>query len=153
MADIPISARGTAMVLIRRGVTDARFLLLKRKHSPAGAWTYVAGKIEPEESAVRAAIRETEEETGLRIETLYSTDLCEQFYEVDNDSLWIAPVFVGFVSEDAEVTLNDEHTEYRWCAVEECIELLTFPGTRRIVETIHEDFLVESPCPYLRIEL
>ena len=153
MTEIPIRTYGTAVVLIRKGSTNDLFLLLKRKHAPAGAWTYVAGKIEPGETAVQAAIRETAEETGLTIKTLSSADLCEQFYETDNDSLWIAPVFVGFVAEESEVTLNDEHSEYRWCTVEECMELLTFPGTRRIVETIHQDFLVESPCPYLKIEL
>lgn len=141
------------MVLIKKGTTDGMFLLLKRKHAPAGAWTYVAGKIEPGETAVQAAIRETAEETELAIEALYSADLCEQFYETDNDSIWIAPVFVGFVAEDSEVTLNDEHTEHRWCTVEECMELLTFPGTRRIVEIVHQDFVVDSPCPYLKIEL
>ncbi len=153
MTEIPIRAYGTAAVLIKRGTTDDLFLLLKRTYAPAGAWTYVTGKIEPGETAAQAAIRETAEETGLAIEALYSADLCEQFYETDNDAIWIAPVFVGFVSEDAEVTLNDEHSEYRWCTVEECVALLTFPGTRRIVETIHQDFLIDSPCPYLKIEL
>ena len=114
MTEIPVRAYGTAVVLIRKGSTNDLFLLLKRKHAPAGAWTYVAGKIEAGETAVQAVIRETEEETGLTIKTLYSADLFEQFYEIDNNSIWIAPVFVGFVAEDSEVTLNDEHTEHRW---------------------------------------
>ncbi len=45
-----------------------RFLLLKREKEPnQGKYTPVGGKIDPHESPLHAAVRETFEETGIRI--------------------------------------------------------------------------------------
>ncbi|MCX6354136.1 MAG: NUDIX domain-containing protein [Candidatus Aureabacteria bacterium] len=45
-----------------------RFLLLKRKKEPnKGKYTPVGGKIDPYENPIHSAIRETLEETGIRI--------------------------------------------------------------------------------------
>ena len=45
-----------------------RFLLLKRKKDPnQGKFTPVGGKIDPHESPLHAAVRETFEETGIRV--------------------------------------------------------------------------------------
>ena len=47
---------------------DGQVLLVKRKHRPkAGAWSLPAGFVEYDETASQAAVRETEEETGLRV--------------------------------------------------------------------------------------
>ena len=152
MNEIPIRAYGAAVVLIKKIDGEGRFLLLQRINEPAGAWCYVAGKIEKDEKAYQSAIREAREETGLDIKELYSADLCEQFYEIKKDSIWIAPVFVGFVDENAEVNLNSEHSQYKWCTIDECMELLTFPGTKKIIESINENFILKTPVSFLKIE-
>ena len=149
--EIPIRAYGVAIVVIRAGNDEARFLLLRRTHRPVEAWTYVAGGIEKDEKAHDAAVREVSEETGLEISALYSADLCEQFYEIEKNSIWIAPVFVAFVSEESSASINEEHSEYRWCTIEEAVEMLTFPGTREIVEKVNRYFIQETPNQFLRI--
>jgi 8-oxo-dGTP diphosphatase len=50
-------------------VTSARGVLIARRQDGTPPWTFPAGKIEPGESSAAAAIRETEEETGLLIRT------------------------------------------------------------------------------------
>jgi 8-oxo-dGTP pyrophosphatase MutT (NUDIX family) len=50
-------------------ITSARGVLIARRQDGDPPWTFPAGKIEPGESASVAAVRETEEETGLVIRT------------------------------------------------------------------------------------
>jgi dihydroneopterin triphosphate diphosphatase len=150
--EIPIRAYGVAAVVVRKGSDEARFLLLQRTRRPISAWTYVAGAIEAGEKAYHAAVREVREESGLSVSTLYSADLYEQFYEIDKNSIWIAPVFVAFVDEESDVILNTEHSAYRWCTAEGAITLLTFPGAREIVEKVNRNFVEETPNPFLRIK-
>ena len=140
-----------AVVVIREGEDERRFLLLRRTRTPVGAWTYAAGGIEAGEKAFEAAVREVREETGLEVTSLYSSDLCEQFYEINRDSIWIAPVFVAFVRKNSTANINEEHGEYRWCTVAEAATLLTFPGTREILEKVHRYFVVNQANSFLRI--
>ena len=151
MQEIPIRACGVAVVLIRDGVDTRHYLLLRRTRRPVGAWTYAAGGIQEGETASEAAIREVKEETGLDVLSLYSADVCEQFYQIEKDSIWMAPVFVGFLERDSRVIINEEHSEYRWCNMEEAVSLLTYPGAGQILETVHRQFVERAPSPYLRI--
>jgi len=154
MNEIPVRSYGAAAVVVRRQADGVgSYLLVKRTRPPVGAWTYVAGRIEPHETAYQAAVREVREETGLAVRSLFNSDQCEQFYEPGKDSIWIAPVFVAFTDERSTVVLNEEHDEYRWCTVEQATGLLTFPGAVEIVRQIHRNFVVSSPEELLRIEI
>ena len=94
-------------------------LLLRRTRPPVGAWCQIAGRIEDGEKAWQAALRELREETGIRPEKLYSADICEQFYEAGRDAITVAPVFVAIVDKSATVSLNHEHSAYRWVSFDE----------------------------------
>ena len=60
--------RSAAMVVLRH---EDHFLLLKRKKAPnAGKYVPVGGKLDPFEDPYTAALRETFEETGLRVNAL-----------------------------------------------------------------------------------
>lgn len=60
--------RSATLCILRNG---SQFMLLKRAKEPnKDRFTPVGGKIDPFESPLKAAIRETFEETGIRIETM-----------------------------------------------------------------------------------
>jgi 8-oxo-dGTP pyrophosphatase MutT (NUDIX family) len=84
-----------------------RILFLKRAASSVngGTWAFPAGTIEPGETAIQAAIRESVEETGHAPECGL-----EPLYERDG--------FALFVCHDAEFlpVLNREHDGYVWAA-------------------------------------
>ena len=149
---IPVRAYGVATLLLREAKPEHQVLLLRRADSLAGEWCQVSGKIEAGESAWQAALREVREETGLAPNRFYSADLCEQFYEIDRDSIWIAPVFVGYVSPNQEVVLNAEHTEYLWTSFQDALTKLSFAGQRRIFRHVHAEFVQCEPSRWLRIQ-
>ena len=102
---------------------------------------------------MQAALREMNEETGLVPSRLYSADLCEQFYEISTDSIWIAPIFVAYVDAKATVTLNEEHSEYRWTSIGPAIDLLPFPGQKTMLMHIRRWFVEREPCRLLEIDV
>ena len=68
--------RAAAMIILR---ADDQFLLLKRAKEPnRGMYVPVGGKLEPYEDPYTAALRECEEETGIKLDKLkYAGSLVE----------------------------------------------------------------------------
>lgn len=62
----------------------------------------------------------------------------------------MAPVSVAFVDEEAQVTLNDEHSEYAWFSFEEAIQRITVPGNDRVLS--FEKHFVKTK-PYTQLEV
>lgn len=151
MSEIPIRSFLASLVAIREIETQHEVLLLKRTQTLVGKWCQIAGSIEEGETAWQTALRELDEETGLKPNALYSADTCEQFYEADRDAITIAPVFVAFIDNTAKVSLNHEHSEYRWVSFKEAIEMVSFGGQRRVLSWIEDEFVKRSPSKHLRI--
>ncbi|WP_428672181.1 NUDIX hydrolase [Roseibium sp.] len=151
MPEIPVRAFLSSLVAIRKTGTGYEVLLLKRTQSLAGEWCQVAGSIEDGETAWQAALRELKEETGLAPLSLYSADICEQFYVAERDEIVLSPVFVAFVSPSGTVSLNHEHSEYRWVSFEDAMEMVPFGGQRRILRWIEDEFVRRKPGRHLLI--
>ncbi len=153
MPEIPIRAFIASLVAVRKSEGRYEVLLLKRTQTLAGEWCQIAGSIEEGEAAWQTALRELDEETGLTPEAFYSADTCEQFYEADRDSITIAPVFVAFIDSSAKVTLNHEHSEYRWVSFDEAVEMVAFGGQRRVLRWIEDEFVKRHPNKHLAIKI
>ncbi|WP_138935487.1 NUDIX hydrolase [Roseovarius arcticus] len=151
MAEIPIRSFLASLVAIRKTEARHEVLLLKRTQTLIGEWCQVAGSIEEGETAWQTALRELNEETGLKPSALYSADTCEQFYEADRDAITIAPVFVAFIDASTTVSLNHEHSEYRWVSFGKAIEMVAFGGQRRVLSWIEDEFVKRTPSKHLLI--
>ncbi|WP_019962650.1 NUDIX hydrolase [Pannonibacter phragmitetus] len=151
MPQIPIRCFAVSVVLLRRSSAGVEVLLMRRNHTLIGEWCQIAGSIEEGEKAWEAALREVREETGLACEKLYSADICEQFYEADRDAISILPVFVGLVDAGATVTLNHEHSEFRWVSFEAALTMVPFAGQRKVLRHIEAEFVQREPVRHLLI--
>ena len=138
-----------------RGDRDNTEVLLVRRAGPHlhGAWTYIAGHVEPGESGWQAARRELTEETGLTPVDLYATSFCEQFYEARSDCIQIVPAFVARIPIDAEVRLNPEHSACRWVAFEDAADMLPFGSQRDLIVHVRREFIQRTPSPFLRVAI
>ena len=145
MKEIPIKAKGVAAFVVRQTGDLCQVLMLRRTGSNPGQWCQVSGKIEDGETAWQAALREIREETTLRVDRLYSADICEQFYVANGDYIWIAPVFVAIVRADQLVRLNREHSEFTWTTFEEAIGMVPFPGQKEILLYVRRHFVETEP--------
>ena len=76
-------------------------------------WQCVTRKINANEKPDEAAIRELEEETGIKSETMYVIDEVSFYYEAAYDRMNIIPIF-GVLASSKKIRLSDEHQSYRW---------------------------------------
>ncbi|WP_284776105.1 NUDIX domain-containing protein [Agrobacterium sp. lyk4-40-TYG-31] len=152
MAGIPIHCSAVSVVIIRETSHGHHVLLLRRNHTLVGEWCQIAGGIEDGETAWQTAMREVKEETRLVCQQLYSADICEQFYEADRNAISMLPVFVGFVDAGADVTINEEHSEFRWVSFTEALTMVPFAGQRKVLRHVEAEFVQRSPSNHLRIQ-
>jgi 8-oxo-dGTP pyrophosphatase MutT (NUDIX family)/broad specificity phosphatase PhoE len=110
-----------------------KILLLKRApgKSQGGTWGVPAGKLELGETARDAVIRETFEETGIRLSELYDLGkLYVRYPHLDFVYHFFHMEFPSF----PEVILSDEHVESRFVTWEEALGMPLISGG---VEAIH----------------
>ena len=109
-------------------VRDGRIALIHRPKYDD--WSLPKGKLEPGETWEQAALREVEEECGLRCRI--EEELESHRYEVGG-----RPKLVRWwrmsVVEDLGFAPNDEVDQLRWVTPEGALELLQYEHDRRLV--------------------
>ena len=137
MADITI--RVVDCYVFRQTDGALRFLLLKRNKDKLyePLWQGVAGKIEGNETASEAAIRELREETGLEPVRMFVADHVSRFYESYQDRINLVPVF-GIEVDSVEVKLSKEHVDYKWVDIYEALDTLVWRGQKEGIQTIYD---------------
>ena len=137
MADILV--RVVDAYVYRKTENGLKFLILKRASTKLyeHLWQGVAGKIEAGETAPQAAIRELDEETGLKPKHMFIADHISRFYETYGDRINLVPVF-GIEVDSDEVTLSEEHCDYKWVTLDEALEHLVWRGQKQGIQVINE---------------
>ncbi|HIA23893.1 MAG TPA: NUDIX domain-containing protein [Candidatus Marinimicrobia bacterium] len=123
----------------RKAEDGLLFLILKRAETKMyeHLWQGVAGKIEAGETAPLAAIRELDEETGLKPRHMFIADHISRFYEAHDDRINLVPVF-GIEVDSDDVTLSEEHCDYKWVTLDEALEHLVWRGQKKGIQVINE---------------
>jgi len=120
-----------------------KILILKRSNkvkTMKSKWAGVSGYIE-QEAPIKRALKEIEEETGLRNENVKLRRIGEPFEAVDTSTpelTWIVHPFL-FSSNTDKVRIDWEHEEYKWIYPKEIKNYETVPrlvhGMDRILQT------------------
>lgn len=117
--DFPRPAVTVDVAVFSRARGSWRILLIRRGSDPfAGCFALPGGYVEPMEPLERAAIRELEEETTLRI------DRCEQlraYGDPDRDPRGhtISVTHCAIIDRDVEVEGRDDAGEARWFSIDD----------------------------------
>jgi 8-oxo-dGTP diphosphatase len=94
-------------------------------------WSLPKGKLDPGESFEEAALREVEEETGMRCRLLDMLDPVE--YRDNKGRQKLVRYWLMAVDEDPGFMPNDEVDELRWVPPEEAVALLSYPHDAELV--------------------
>lgn len=106
------SVRRIAAAILQR--SDGKVLLLKRAlthTSNPGKWCFVTGYVEDDETPQEAAIRELEEELGLKAIPVRAGHIVVVHTDWGG-TLHVYPFL--FHVDNVEVHLEREHVDYRW---------------------------------------
>jgi 8-oxo-dGTP pyrophosphatase MutT (NUDIX family) len=121
--------------------SEPQYLLLQRADDEElypGIWQIVTGAMRKNESADKAALRELEEETGLRLKRFWIVPIMDSYFDIRNDIVQMVPVFAAEVDAALNVRLSREHRCFDWLAYIAARDRVVWPGQRQAIEIVHE---------------
>ena len=113
--DYPRPAFGTDILLLSKESDETEILLIERLKDPfAGFWAFPGGFVEEGESCEQAALRELEEETGIKLDNIQQI---QTFSKPDRDPRgWVVTVaFYAWVEKSKlKPMAGDDAKNVRW---------------------------------------
>jgi 8-oxo-dGTP pyrophosphatase MutT (NUDIX family) len=131
---VPGLVRAAGAVVWRRGPAGTEVLLVHR--SRYDDWSLPKGKAEPGEEAVATAVREVEEETGVRGvlgPELPTTDYVDHRGRPKVVRYWAMEAPSG---TDGTFVANDEVDGVAWLPIAEASDRLSYDRDRRVLEAL-----------------
>ena len=124
---------------------DGKVLMIKvRTFSGREVWTFPKGHIEKGETKEQAALREVEEETGVRAKIKDKIGDFTYFFK-DKDGGTVKKTVFWFLMEPEDDSKNiktpGEIIDLGWFPIEEAEKLITYDSDKRIISIIKNKFL------------
>ena len=113
------------------------YLLL---HYPTGHWDFVKGKIEKGENIRQTAIREAQEETGIK-----DLEFIEGFeekisynFQYEGELIHKDVIFFLAKTKTRQVNVSHEHLDYLWLNFENSLKKITYSNARNILSKVNK---------------
>ena len=121
---------GFILFQIDKGII--RYLLLRYG---LGHWGFPKGNIEMGEKEQDAGIREVQEETGISKIVLIDNfrEKVHYIYKRQGKSIYKEVVYFLAKSNEKEVKLSFEHSEYKWLCYEDSLKQLSFENAKTVL--------------------
>jgi dATP pyrophosphohydrolase len=120
---------------------ETQFLVLKRAEGEKlypGLWQIVTGTMKKNETALKAALRELKEETGLSPQRCWTVPYVDSYFDLAKDTIQVVPVFAVELGPSSIPQLSSEHQRFEWLRFEDAQRRLVWPGQRRAMEILNE---------------
>lgn len=120
---------------------DIFYLLLYKKASDhyREIYEFPKGGVEHAENFEQTAIREVEEETGLKINLLPGfKEKLTWFYKRNGATIYKEAIFFIGQAKSQDVKVSKEHDSFVWLRFEETIKKLRFKNQREMFKKAHE---------------
>ncbi|KAK7068540.1 nudix (nucleoside diphosphate linked moiety X)-type motif 2 [Halocaridina rubra] len=138
--------RAAGLIIFRRMASEIEYLLMQTSYG-IHHWTPPKGHVDPGESDRETALRETQEEAGLKSEDF---SLIEEFrkevkYKVNGEPKTVIYWLAELRDPNSQVVLSEEHQDYRWLPL---TEACTLAGFKDMIHILHEcnDYLKKADC-------
>lgn len=137
---------------------NAEYAILKRadKGLYGGIWQFISGGAEDDETKEDALRREAFEEAGIphesvfyRLDTFFTVPRFN-FAVTDHwpKNLYSIPNYCFAVNYPVEnLILSHEHSEFKWCSYDECLDLLFFLSNKNALWELHSRLINNDMIP------
>jgi len=132
--------RATGFIIYKHAAECVEYLLLQTSYG-IHHWTPPKGHVDPGESDLVTAYRETSEEAGFSKEhlQLHEDMKIELKYEVEGKPkttvYWLAKLIDPVANL---VQLSEEHQDFKWVQLVEACKLVEFPDMQEALKRCHE---------------
>ncbi len=142
--NIDIESPGVNVAVVKKDYDGWKFLILRRTEgeSYGGFWGFMTGGKRGNETVAQVVVRELYEETGLKPLSLWATEYLIQFYEPERDAIWLLPLIVAVVPEEAHVRLSSENSEYRWLPAQKARHLVSWKNLVKAIDDITDELAI-----------
>ncbi len=131
------------ILVFRKEENELQLLLIQRNHAPyAGKWALPGGFMDMDETLEQAAVRELEEETGLKNIPLQQLKAYSALNR-DPRHRTVSVAFTGFLKEVQDVRAGDDARNARWFSVGRLPEL-AFDHAQIIADALEKTGLVKE---------
>jgi 8-oxo-dGTP pyrophosphatase MutT (NUDIX family) len=135
-------------VIFRRTIEGVKFLLLYRRGQ---YWNFPKGHFELGETSLDTALRETEEETGIKKEDLHIVPgfrAYEKFaFQRGNEKIFDTVILYLAETRKPQVTIAPrEHSGFAWFIYRDALHAIgsQYVGTKRVLKQAHDFILQRS---------
>ncbi|XP_007895342.1 bis(5'-nucleosyl)-tetraphosphatase [asymmetrical] [Callorhinchus milii] len=143
-----MAVRACGFVIFRRftrGLTSKsqdssiEFLLLQTSYGEHH-WTPPKGHVDPGEDDFQTALRETEEEAGLKAEEFHVLDGYKKVltYKVKEKPKTVIYWLAELKDYNTEVKLSHEHQAFQWLKVDEACKLAKYQDLQNLLKEAHQ---------------
>lgn len=134
--------KSAGAVIFREEGNERYYLLL---HYQLGHWDFPKGHIEKGENVGQSALREIEEETGIKEIKFIDgfKEWIKYFFRQEGKNIFKVVHYLLAQTIQKEVKISFEHIGFKWLPYREALGLLTFQNAKEIL-TKANDFLLRQ---------
>ena len=139
--NIGIESPGFNAMVVRQDDDGWKFLLLQRAGTEtySGTWGVITGRKREGDTMAQAVAREVKEEIGLAEIRMFATEHLIQYYEPENDKIWILPLILVVVQNESEVVLSKENDDFVWLLPHRAQNRVTWKNLERAIEEVIDE--------------
>lgn len=133
------------VIVVLKGEQN-KFLMLEREETK-NDWTFAKGHAEEGETPKETAMRELEEETGIKEIEILDLPLIHEEYEIVSHSekrLKINDYFIGFVKDKNVKIEKEEIQSYKWVTFEEALNSFQHESRKQVLKETQKYIQNES---------
>ena len=133
--ELPIKVQG---VMYSKNNDKIEYLIIKRSEKDGGFWQGVTGTLEEGEKLKECLIREIKEELGI-VNINKISEIEETIQWAKKTGFMITEyVFSVELDRNINVTLSEEHDDYKWCDFNEAYQWLGKDNNKNTLKMINE---------------
>jgi len=137
-----IYEKSSGIIVFRKEKNKIFYLLLYKKANPPykEAWDFPKGNVEKGEDEIKAAKRETFEETGIK-SLKFIPDFREKikiFYRKGDKLVLKEIIFYLAETKTKRVKISFEHNDYAWLPFQKALKKLTYKKSKEILKKANE---------------
>lgn len=137
---LPIKVQG---VMYSKNNDKIEYLIIKRSEKDGGFWQGVTGTLEEGEKLKECLIREIKEELGI-VNINKISEIEETIQWAKKTGFMITEyVFSVELDRNINVTLSEEHDDYKWCDFNEAYQWLGKDNNKNTLKMINEKLINE----------
>lgn len=124
-------------IIIFRRALDKRLYLLLHYQFKGDYWDFPRGNLKEKETLRQAAIRETNEETGLSEDDLIIIEGFEEkvrwYYRLHNKPVNKYVTYLLAETKRKEIRISKEHAGFKWLIFEDALRLLRYNNSKKLL--------------------